>query len=372
MKIALLISGFPPRRYSGAEAATASVAAKLAHRGHEVHVITVGDSEFNGTKKDSFSTHFLRLLGGDTSTLAALTYGIRGFLEVARLRPDIIHSQRFYREGLCAFLAKKLLGTPYCVTCHGPDIYLPWRFKGLATNLFLGNASAVIALTAYMRDTIRRRCRKPVYVIPNGIQLDRFDTCRQRAGNGTGASPTTLLFVGRLHPNKGVPYLLHAMHKVVKECDSVQLLILGDGPEREQLVTLAQKLSLGNHVSFAGRVSNEEVLDRMASSDIFVLPSIAEGLPVVTLEALASGLPIVETDIVGVSEVVTEGENGFLVKPRDPVELADRIIRLLKDPELRQRMSENNLRKAQTYSWDSVVDRIEQVYQEVLEGGNGS
>jgi len=114
-----------------------------------------------------------------------------------------------------------------------------------------------------------------------------------------------------------------------------------------------------------GKVPNEKVPEYMAAADIFVLPSLSEGFPVVIVEAMASGLPIVATNITGLPEIVHDGENGFLVEPKNPAELAERILLLLQDDELRGRIAQNNKQRAKDYTWEKVIDRLEEVYEKI-------
>jgi len=368
MKIAILVAGFPPRSIGGTEIATLNIATELVKRGHEVHVITIGDKELKGDKKGDFYTHYIQLgVAPKTSLWGAISYAVKAFAQIRRINPDIVHAQRFYREGLAAFLAKLLNKKRYCIWCRGSDVYLPWRFKGLALKLFLGQADAVIALTQDMRGKIRQTYHRDASVIPNGIDLRRFEqlSCRSKvksAPNGV----KTLLFVGRLHRIKGVAYLIEAMTTIIKRNPKARLLLVGDGEERQNLENLVTKLGLTKYVTFIGKVPNEKVPQYIAASDVFVLPSLSEGFGIVLLEAMACGLPIVATNVGGIPEIVQDGENGFLVEPENPEGIAQKVLTLLENDDLRRRISQNNLEKAKNYSWEAAVDKLEKVYLEVV------
>ena len=124
-------------------------------------------------------------------------------------------------------------------------------------------------------------------------------------------------------------------------------------------------MKIENYIIFIGKVPHEEVLKYMSLSDVFVLPSLSEGFPNVVLEAMASGLPIVATKVGGLPEIVKNGENGFLIKPRNSKELAKKILLILNDKELSGRMSKNNIKEAKKYSYENVVDNLEKVYFKV-------
>ena len=131
-----------------------------------------------------------------------------------------------------------------------------------------------------------------------------------------GKDEKIIIFVGALRPVKGVRYLIEAMKVIIDENRTTKLFIIGDGVERESLERLVEKLGLGDHVNFIGKVPNERVPEYMIASDVFVLPSLSEGFPVTILEAMASGLPIVATNVGGLPEIIKENENGFLVKQK--------------------------------------------------------
>jgi glycosyltransferase involved in cell wall biosynthesis len=148
--------------------------------------------------------------------------------------------------------------------------------------------------------------------------------------------PLRLLTVGRLVPGKGHAVLLEALARLRDEGVDVVTTFVGDGPERDGLERLAHALRLD--VRFAGAVGQDELRAYYEAAQLFCLPTFAEGLGVVLLEAMASGLPVVSTLVMGVPEVVEDGETGLLVRPGRPDLLADAIRRLAGAPELRERM----------------------------------
>ena len=149
-------------------------------------------------------------------------------------------------------------------------------------------------------------------------------------------SGTRLIFVGRLAAVKGLRVLIEAFAQARQTRPDLHLTLVGDGDDRAMLERLAAPL--GDAVHFAGYLSQEAVAAALAEADAFVLPSFAEGLPVVLMEALAAGRPVIATQVAGVSELVEDGVTGFIVPPGDSETLADRIGRLADDPDLRARM----------------------------------
>lgn len=172
-----------------------------------------------------------------------------------------------------------------------------------------------------------------MHIVHCGVDPMLYDRPRPKPGK-------KLLFVGRLAGVKGVPVLLEALTTLRDLHPDLRLTLVGDGPERAVLEAKAQVLGVADLVDFVGYKSQDEVAEHLAQSDIFVLPSFAEGLPVVLMEALASRVPVVTTRIAGVAELVEDGVNGYLVPPGDVASLTDRLEQLLANPDTRTAMGE--------------------------------
>jgi N-acetyl-alpha-D-glucosaminyl L-malate synthase BshA len=369
MKIAILVPLFPPRWLAGTEIATYNIAQHLAKRGHEVHVITSLDE---GLPKESLEQGFYvhRISFPRVGFLGIIVFWLKALLRLQRLKPNLVHSQGVsIGMGIPGVLAKKFLRIPSVVYGQGSDIYLPRLFKELVLKLVLRNADAVIALTGDMKGQVQKIWKRDVFVIPNGIDLGRFDKLprdEMRVKLQAKADDRLIIFVGRFRPEKAVKYLIEALAIVRQKDQSVRLLLVGEGPEEDNLKQLVRQFNLGDCVEFAGQIPNEQVPQYLAAADIFILPSLSEGFPNVVLEAMAVGLPVVASRVGGLPEIIEEGENGFLVEPKKPEQIADRTLLLLGNDQLRIRISRNNRAKAKGYSLEAVVDRLEEIYQNHL------
>lgn len=370
MKIAVLVPFFPPKHLAGTEIATYNIAKNLATRGHKVHVITSVDEGLSKERiEDGFYIH--RISRQKVRFFGVMLFWLRIFWLLKKINPDIVHAQSI-GMGMPAFLARKLLRKPYVVWGRGSEVYLPWLYKKPISKLVMRSASAVIALTEDMKRRMREICNREVSVIPNGIDLDRFQGLNPgtlREGLKVNSDEKLILFVGGLKPIKGIEYLIQAMSSIKQSETKAKLLLVGQGEERERLEQLAKSLGLNDYVRFIGEIPNEEVPEYMAASDVFVLPSLSESFGIVNLEAMASGLPIVATRVGGLPEIIKEGNNGFLVEPKNPKEIAEKVLLILKDEELSSRISRSNKEKAKRYSWESIVERLEEVYQTIKELG---
>ncbi len=163
-----------------------------------------------------------------------------------------------------------------------------------------------------------------------------------------------LLFVGRLIAEKGVLELLDAVASLLKE-RVCQLVVAGDGPQKQRLGDRARYLGISNHVSFVGHLASEQLAQAYGAADVFVLPTYSEGFPTVIAEAMHAGLPIVTTPVGGAADHLGDGINALFVPPRDDDALADALIRILDDQDLRTRMGQANKEKVQEFAPDIVA-----------------
>lgn len=205
-----------------------------------------------------------------------------------------------------------------------------------------------------------------VTVVLNGTDPDVFhpmpsDDLRRTLGV---EEKRVIITVGRLILRKGVNTVLRALPRIREEVPNVAYLVVGDGPDRDQLVALADQLGVSDVVQFLGRVPYEDVPRYLCAGDVFAMPSHqkppdVEGLPIVFFEASACGLPIIGADTGGIADAIVDGKTGFLIPPEDPDALADRLIPLLSTPERADEMGRRGRRRVvEEASWDHVADRL--------------
>ncbi|MCS6861161.1 MAG: glycosyltransferase, partial [Abditibacteriales bacterium] len=226
-----------------------------------------------------------------------------------------------------------------------------------------------------------------ITVIYNGVDLDRFETCaRRRVGVGdhdasgegecrpslpessTTASRATFHVgcVGTLRPVKGHRYLIEAIAAVREKVPHVHLSLVGDGPARGELDDLRQRLGLNGCVSLLGMRDDVDAL--LKQFDVFVLPSLSEGISNALLEAMAAGLPVVATDVGGNPEVVQHGVTGLLVPPQDSRALAEALWQLLTDADGRCAMGRKGRERVETYfSLSAMAQRYGEIYEAALQ-----
>ena len=210
---------------------------------------------------------------------------------------------------------------------------------------------------------------KKILTIPNGIDGSSFATTidknKKRIELGIESDSPIIGLCGRLTEEKGITYLLQAMPEIITNVPGVICVIAGEGHLEEHLKREASLLRISGHVRFVG--PRLDVPELMKLFDIFVLPSLREGLPMVLLEAMAAGCPIVSTDVGGISTAVQTGYNGTLVRPQNPHELAGAIVRLLEDEPLRRKYAENGDKVFKdNYSAEKMTRKYEQLYLRLI------
>lgn len=295
---------------------------------------------------------------GDMIPLLSFVFPYNLIKEIKEFNAEIVHvhSGCWHKAAMAGWLSgiKKIIYTE-----HGR--YFPESYKlVLLDNIFSIITTNVITvsenLATYMHDVIGIPERK-ISVIVNGINVDKFIPSR----DSSRLTARRIGIIARLAPVKDIGTLLRALKIVITVFSDVQLDIIGDGSERTLLEELTKELNLANSVTFHG--FRRDIPDVLYPIDIFVLSSISEGTSITLLEAMAAGKPVVVTNVGGNPAIIEDGVNGFLVPSRDPEQMADAIIRLLKDSETCRKMGEANIRKVENhYSIRAMALHYENCY----------
>lgn len=303
--------------------------------------------------------------GGIKPTLYQLIYLAEAAVLAHHLRArGLTHLHNHIAKSSCtvAMLASEMSGIPFSFTLHGPDIfYEPHRWR---LDEKIARARFVACISHFARSQAMAFSDpadwRKLHIVHCGVDPARYD----------GAAPEAaahLLFVGRLAAVKGVPVLIEAMQGLIVDHPGLRLMLVGDGPEREVLEARAK--GLGDHVDFVGYKSQDEVAALLREATALVLPSFAEGLPVVLMEALAARVPVVTTRIAGVAELVEDEESGLLVPPGDAVALRAALARVLGDAEMRRRMGEvGRARVVEEFASNSEAAWLAQLFEGYANG----
>jgi glycosyltransferase involved in cell wall biosynthesis len=274
--------------------------------------------------------------------LKALIWQLFYFLEAGVLadhlrRNGVQHLHNHFGNSSCsvAVLAADLAEIPFSFTEHGPAIFFEVDRWSLPEKI--ARAKFVVAITHFCRSQLMLfsdpKHWSKIAIVHCGVSPETYR-------RETDDSGKRVAFVGRLDPVKGALLLIEAMAQVLKVHPDATLTLAGDGPARAGAEARAAELGIAGSVRFAGFMTQGQVAGLLANSDMLVLPSFAEGLPVVYMEALASRIPVVASRVAGVQELVEDGVTGFTVPPGDVPTLADRMIRLMNDPARARAMGE--------------------------------
>jgi len=290
-------------------------------------------------------------------------------------RFDLIHAHDWV-VGRAAVELKNRLGLPLISTIHATEIGRGGSLDGEyrtkvrdIERLLVEQSDGIICCSNYMLDHIQHvlgAVKTKIRVIPNGVEASRFNNGHQPQPIPTGVSEDrkTILYVGRIVREKGIFTLLDAFEKLRKQGKDVSLVLVGEGPLKEDLAKEVLRRKLNDRVKLAGFVDEKKLVSLYNSSDAFVLPSHYEPFGMVALEAMASRVPVVVSDVGGLSEIVEDGITGVKVPAYNPSALAEGILRVLEDRELSEQLKENAYRAVQErYRWDMIAEKTIEAYR---------
>ena len=361
--IAHVVSYYPPH-LGGMENCAAQIAEGFVDKGYRVSAYTsnIGYSE-NVAPDFKSCVHYLKSIEfAHTPIIFTLLFRL-----LALPSRSVIHlhvSQALSPE--IVYLVSRVKRIPYVVHIHldvdasGPLGFLLDPYKKVFLKRVLQSAAKIICLSEPQKLLIAAKYAIPlksIVVIPNGVAEMYFIGEKTRKN-----SVLHLLFVGRLAPQKNLSLLIEAVSQMRA---NVFLDIVGEGEEREKIEALIQKYSLHN-VKLHGKKTGQELLEMYKLADIFVLPSLKEGISLSMLEALAAGLPVVASDAPEIRPILHDC--GVLIKEPTPTNYAQALDEMLLQEDTLQKLSALAVQKARAYSWSNVLNSIEHVYEELSHG----
>ncbi|HWC57920.1 MAG TPA: glycosyltransferase family 4 protein [Candidatus Paceibacterota bacterium] len=361
----------------------------LEKMGHEVRTIA-SDRRMDLPRFDSYTFKSIKTSGFSKYIYNA--FNPHSFFLLKKVlkeyRPDIVQLHTMGQVSPSVLFALK--HTPTVLTIHGPEAftkglllwYLPTtdfkdhshdakqltfagsmrlfyhRFiSGTLYRMGMKHVDVTIVFSRYMQRLMQKEHIITRYV-PNGTVL-----LEQRPITNT----KTISFVGRLEKFKGVDYLLRALPAIVKKFPEVHLVIAGDGSYRTELEALARELNIMDNVSFRGHLSKEKIREMYRDATLLIMPSIwPEAFGKVGIEAMSVGRPVIAADVGGISDWLIDGEVGYLVPPKDPAAITEKVITLFSDEALLKTMSEKARRQSEKFSIESHTEKILEVYNEVI------
>jgi len=349
--------------------------------GHEVSIFTTAiDNKTNVEKAD----HMLIYRYGRNFRIekASFSYGLQ--FKSPEHDVDLVHLHFALPPGnLAAWHYAKQRKKPFVITYHGdpvPDYGNIIRRLGLKFldkfiyNKMLPDANIIICPSEqYIKQSyLLSRYQEKAIAIPNGIDLETTQTsldknkCREALG--LPGDKLIIFFLGNLISYKSPDLLIESLPLILKQMRNVTLVMSGDGPMLNDLENQAKRLNISDNVIFTGSVAGEQKNRYFKASDIFVLPSAlnTEVFPIVLLEASAAALPMVVSNLPTMRCIIDNEQNGIIYNAGDINSLAEVIIRLLKDPELRSRLGQRAREKVENFTWHNIALETEKIYKQFV------
>lgn len=390
MNIAIITPLFPPDM-GGLATYTYELLQRLSQRGHQVKVGTLGKSTGS---PGVYSIGWVKRPAGNViwQYLALPGYYVASFISIVRVIKgcDLVYTQNPTIIGLASLLAARLLRKPIMLRYAGDSTWerafnsqktakfledflnspeggrrVKWSL--LVQKFVLNRVDRIIVPSQFLKDVLIKGYevkRTKVQVIYNSIDLNDCQISPPQGVQSSGRPQITT--VGRLVSHKRIDKVIYAFEALVNKYPQAVLEVIGDGPERQNLEILAQKLHIGERVEFLGRITRSETLARLQRADIFVLNSVYEGLPHLVIEAMACRVPVIATNIRGTNEVVKDGETGLLVEVDNDAQLKEKISILLEDKQLRQKLVDKAHQSVrENFTWEKNLPLLERELQGV-------
>jgi glycosyltransferase involved in cell wall biosynthesis len=371
MRILVLIHEFPPIGGGGGRVAE-DLCGKLAKRGHEVKVLTAHmkglpyEEERNGSQIIRFQS--LRRQPYRASFLSMAIYVLAGFWVglrlIGRFKPDMIHAHFAVPAGALAWILSRMTKIPYVLTVHLGDVpggvpektdeWFRWIYP-FTPNIWR-NAKEIIAVSEFTRQLALKQYNENIQVVPNGVDLNTLMPNQILLNN-----PPRIVFAGRFMEQKNPLQVVQTLNEL-KELNW-DCVMIGDGPLMDGIRCAIRDFELEDRFQLTGWIEPQEVLAWFDKSDILFMPSRAEGLPVVGVQALAKGLGIVASRVGGFVDLVDNDKNGFL--ETDAANFAPVLSGLLTDANRLLSFRNASLEKAKSFELEQIVKEYENIFLRV-------
>lgn len=365
-KTVAIFSAFYAPWESGAERFAREVVENLKDRYHFV-LFTARNSK-KVPKTESGKGYVIKRLGFG-SRFDKWIFPLLAPFAAMRVKPALVHAVMESYAGIALAIFKLFRWkTPAILTLQSGDLddskkqrkipYLLWKIIHLAPT-HLTAISRYLAERAKLLGVAKER----ITVIHNGVNLEELQPL---LGKEKQTVARRIVCVGRLSWEKGQEYLISAVPIIKKEFPEAHLVIVGGGAEEEKLRKLVKSLDLNVSISFRGLLPHFRAMGEAASAEVFVGPSLAEGLGIVFLEAQVLEIPVIGTYVGGIPDVIENEVTGLLVPPKDSVAIAEAVKRVFRDADLRNRLVSGALANVANFSWKKITEQIASLYDRYI------
>lgn len=388
MKIALFSDTYLPD-INGVATSTHILRNELIKLGHDVMVVT-SELPSDSNYEDDFDSNILRVPGLEIQALygyrACNIYSFKGMREIKRFKPEVIHVQTEFGIGIFGRIAGEYLDIPVVYTYHtmwvdyshyvNPmnsetvDSVVKKVIKKIS-NLYGNKCEELIVPSQKTKDALIHYglTQKNIYIIPTGLELDRFDInnkneeiCHELIQKYDLEGQFVLTFLGRIAPEKSIDVIINALKEVIKVNDNIKCLIVGDGPQLEELKKSVENDIINKYIVFTGPQSGDYVPAHYHISDMFISASLSETQGLTYIEAMASNIPVIARFDDQLEKVIEHNKNGFFFRDED--ELPGLILKAM-EMDLSQ-MKECALEKAKEYSGETFARKVIDVYKDAI------
>lgn len=375
MKILILTGVFPPD-IGGPATQLNSLAEELVKNGHQVRILTFGS---NG--KNEYSCPVSRVSNYWPGLLKSFLYLIKGL--VLGLTVDVLYNQDLYTAGITSLIIKKVLGKKLVTRFVGDSAWEKASVRRLidddimvfqekeysgeierwkkSRKRILDSSDRIIVASNFLKDLALKIGLAPekIKVIYNSVDF------LEPGGYKLKKEGKVLLTNARLVPWKGVDTLIEMMPKLIQKHGAIKLIIIGNGPEKDNLKNLSRRLELDKNVFFAGRIGHQQIFAYLKIADLFVLNTNYEGMSHCLLEAMKAGVPVVTTKAGGNPETIKDKETGLLVDYNNKSQLLKAITSILDNPELADKLIKQAQKDLKRFSWDNLVKETIKAFEEI-------
>lgn len=306
-------------------------------------------------------------VGIGQSRIDKFLFILLGALKAKSLKPDIAHViMESYAGGALALLKTIYPKAKRILTLQSGDLdsgkkqsvfYIRYFWKLIHRSPHIVTAISSALAERALRLGVKK---ENLYITPNGLDFSELPSPLLEK------IPSRIICVGRLSWEKAHDLTLKAWPKVKKEFPEAKLFFVGEGPEREKIEKQIKEMNLADSVTLTGNLPHTQVLEELSKSEVFICPSLAEGLGNVFIEAQAAGVTPIGTRVGGIPDVIKHEENGLLIEPKNSEQIASAIIRLLKDKELNKRLRTKGLISSRNFEWKGILEKIERIYEKAL------
>lgn len=359
----ILLSAFYEPYMSGAEQMVKEILERLGG-GYETVLIT-GRFDRGLSEREERPTFKLIRVGIGHKQIDKLLYPLLAALKARKLKPDIVHAvMESYAGGALVLVKYFYPRAKRILTLQSGDLDSEIKQSRRLLKLFWRPIHRSPHVVTAISSFLARRAeelgvsRDKIFITPNGVDLSRIPA-------GTEKIRERVICVARLSWEKGLDYLIKAWPEVLKTAPGAKLVLVGEGDKRGEIENLIKEFGISDSVELKGNLPHEQTLEEIKKSEIFICPSLAEGLGIVFIEAQACGVPPIGTRVGGIPDVIKDGENGLLIEPKSSPAIAEAVKKLLTDKELAARLLVRALETVKKYNWDNIVRQIDEFYKKI-------